>query len=733
MTSSDSDTEIRRTLVSIAQAPPGGVELPQPPTIMASSCQTCAKRKVKCDKASPRCSSCRKAGFDCFYQAPHPRRRKRKFSVDISILERLHQYESILRQHNLLPDSESQPSETARGSGAALITEPVSLHWNIPSEASPEGKLLVGKGGQPRYTDSILWRKLRDQFEEDLQLTSDDDDDEDAVEDAHHLEATPDLFPGAFLAVTSPYHRLSRYHPSHDEAMLLWNIYCENVEPIARIVHVPSTARMVEGVSRQPETSSKANECLLFAIYHFAVYSISDEECVEKFGTQHSRTALLRRYHYGTQQALVNASFLKTTDMTVLQALLLFLASSMHTYDSHTFWILTGVALRIGQRIGLHRDGEKLGLPPFEVQMRRRMFCQLLPLDGLASHMSGVTGVSAVPEGWDTLQPLNINDDQIWPGMTETPKEQKGATDMIFFLSRLTSAKLIAMASKLKDEKAGDELMSKAKSEVEEAFIRYCDVVNPLHFITASMARAGLTAMQLRIKLPKVRNNTATLEERRELFQLAMKVLETDIATHTQSVFLKRYQWHVQPFYLWGSWDALIIVLSTLYKNGCLQNGLLSPAETGEAWKKLEQIYRDHHGELIESKRALHTTFGRLTMRAWDVRQPFQNGIPEPSFITALRGRSIRRQGQTTETPMNPTRMPSAEFSFPVPEPAASSSHVQQSQPPSEMGMNWTAEDFNFEANAADFDWMFWDQLVSGGGGSQGRGDSAPGSQQDPV
>ncbi|KAK4163905.1 hypothetical protein QBC43DRAFT_318902 [Cladorrhinum sp. PSN259] len=716
----------RRTPALIAQAPPEGLGPPPPPILMAYSCQTCAKRKVRCDKVSPKCSSCRKAGFDCTYPAPQPRRRKRQFRVDITILEKIEQYERILREHDLLPSSGravTPPASTPSSSVAPFkpSTEPVLAHWNNADEQMPEGKLLVGKGGQPRYTDSSLWRKLRDQFEGDLQLSSDDEQSEE--EDINDHAAPPDPFPGAFLAVGNTYQNLLRYHPSHEEAVVLWNIYRENVEPISRTLHAPSTTQIVETVSRQPGEASRAHEALVFAIYHFAVFSLSEEECTEKFGAEpgQSRTALLRRYQYATQQALVNASFLKTADMTVLQALVLFLASSIYTYDSHTFWILTGVSMRIGQRIGLHRDGEKLGLPPFEVQMRRRIFCQLLPLDGLASHMSGIAGVFTVPDGWDTLPPLNINDDQIWPGMTETPVEQKGATDMIFFLSRLCCGKLLAKATKIANEKDGIQFLAEAKSEIEETYIRYCDVVNPLHFIAVTMARSSLTAMELRSKLPKVKQNQATDAERRELFQIAMRILEADIATHTQDVFLKRFWWHVRPFYIWGSWDALIVVLSTLYRSGHLGNDdghLLSPAEVDEAWKKMEQVYRDHHGELIESKRALHTTFGRLTLRAWSVRRSLQNGIPEPAFITALRGRAVRRQGNATDMPSS-TSGASGSSLLSQPTPSQVDSQLSAG-----MDITFTPEDFNFDANAPDFDWMFWDQMVAGGNDSGGQAES---------
>lgn len=137
---------------------------------------------------------------------------------------------------------------------------------------------------------------------------------------------------------------------------------------------------------------------------------------------------LMSRYQSAVIQALVNASWLKTTAMSILQAYTLFLIALRTQIDSHTFWILTGIAIRLAQRMGLHRDGESLGLPPFEVQMRRRLFWQLLPLDGYAGRTSG-TGISISPNSWDTKQPLNINDDQIFPGMAQPPCEQRGASE----------------------------------------------------------------------------------------------------------------------------------------------------------------------------------------------------------------------------------------------------------------------------------------------------------------
>lgn len=169
---------------------------------------------------------------------------------------------------------------------------------------------------------------------------------------------------------------------------------------------------MVDSASQHPETASKTEECLLFAIYHAAVFSMPEEDCANYF--KQKRGAMIQQYHHAARQALVNASFLRTTELSVLQALFLFLLPTGYSYDPHTYWILIGIASRIGQRIGLHQDGDKLGLPPFEVEMRRRLFCQVFPLDFRAGQSAG-TDFMGLPVSWDTRPPLNINDDQIWP------------------------------------------------------------------------------------------------------------------------------------------------------------------------------------------------------------------------------------------------------------------------------------------------------------------------------
>ncbi|KAI1484853.1 putative C6 transcription factor [Biscogniauxia mediterranea] len=430
--------------------------------------------------------------------------------------------------------------------GQATAQETISLNWNEP-ETSRAGKLLAGQG---RSRLSHRQQSRVSHVEEDEEVAED----QDLVLFDMYGESTPDPLTGAFIGSQRG---LLRYHPTHEKAMALWETHIGNVEPLCKILHIPSTAKMVETASREPDIASNAEECLLFGIQ--------------------PRTMLTQQYHLATRQALINASFPRTIEISVLQALGLFFMPCRYVYDSHTFRILTGVAVRTGQRKGLHKDGAKLGLPPFDVQMRRRLFNQRLPLDGNAGQMAG-TGISIMPDAWDTRRPLNINDDQIWPGMTEMPEEQRGAAEMFFCLSRSY-------------------------------------IFDPLHFLTIGLARSGITAMRPRVRLPKIRSRNAIDAEQTEVFQLAQKIIDTVMAAYAHAG-LKKYRWYVKPLFLWGTWDALIFILTMPWKR-C---NLLSRAEIDNTWCKIEQVYCNHE-EMLESKRALYVASGK----------------PEPTFIAILR------------------------------------------------------------------------------------------------
>jgi hypothetical protein len=572
---------------------------------------------------------------------------------------------------------------------------------HVKSSASKTGDILTGQG-RLQHIDSHTWHNLSD--DETQHISDYEEEDEMTPNDASVTGViTPDPLTGAFLGVQQ---NLLQYHPSHADAMVMWKTYTENVEPLCKVLHVPSTDEMVGSISQRPATASETDECLLFAIYYAAIFSITEEECFKRLG--HARSILMEQFHFAARQALVNASFLKTTSITVLQALHLFLLSSRQAYDPHTYWILTGISARIGQRIGLHQDGEKLGLPPFDVELRRRLFYQVFPHDCRVSQFAGIDFVS-LPAAWDTKPPLNINDNQIWPGMTESPVEQKAATDMIFCLSRIYVGRSLAKLGKpidsaapwtLPDSHEAEKAISAAENELEERFIRYCDIVDPLHFLTVGLARSGMTAMRLKIRLSKIRDQNATDEERVHLFMLAQKTLDTDAAIHGHGG-ISRFQWHIKPFFFWGTRDSFIYVLTILLKR-C---DLLSPGEIEAAWNSIAQLYQ-HHDELFNGKQALNVALRRLSLKAWDSYKK-TSSAPEPYFISTLR--SLREKREKRQNPRGTLICPTLDATLSTGPPPASDINTSLGSLSNSIGLD-ISQHLNFDVD----DWLFWDELIQG-------------------
>ncbi|KAK7943485.1 uncharacterized protein PG986_012598 [Apiospora aurea] len=437
---------------------------------------------------------------------------------------------------------------------------------------------------------------------------------------------------------------------NHRDAQKLWTLHVSNVEPLCKILHIPTAAKMVEEVTLRPANATKEEECLLFAIYHFAVFSMSDEECLYEFGE--ARSILLLRYRFALRQALVNASWLKTTDMLVLQALVLYLIASRLTSDPHTYWIMTGVAVGIAQRMGLHRDGEETELSPYDVEMRRRLFWQVIPLDGYAGQLCG-TSISLPPNSWETKQPLNINDGQIWPGMTEEPVAQEGPTEMIFCLVKAQLSNLynrtgVKMASfgptvDLKPGAELDKIIDEVEGAIEIKYLRYCDIGNPLHFLLLGNVRSAANAVRLRSRLSRLATRTdASDHEMRDLCALADKIIETDSALY-RNPSVRGFRWKIDSLFIW---DALKCVLMGLSRPG------FYPATTGEldaAWDKIAEVY-SNHGEITEARRgAMQAIVGKATLRVWEANPPSLATASEPTFITMLRSRHQKKKADVPE------------------------------------------------------------------------------------
>jgi hypothetical protein len=112
-------------------------------------------------------------------------------------------------------------------------------------------------------------------------------------------------------------------HPDPILILRLWQTFLDNVNPLTKILHVPTVQKELFDAGSSIENLSKSMEALMFSIYATAITSMSKEECQAMFGE--TKSLLQAKYQFATKQALLKAEFLKSSDLVVLQAYVLFL------------------------------------------------------------------------------------------------------------------------------------------------------------------------------------------------------------------------------------------------------------------------------------------------------------------------------------------------------------------------------------------------------------------------
>lgn len=475
---------------------------------------------------------------------------------------------------------------------------------------------------------------------------------------------------------------------------------------------MPSTFVTLQDAATRPGNICKATEALIFAIYHMVLTVINDAECQRTFGKP--KSVLQRKYHDAAEQALVNANFIRTTELPVLQAYIMFLVSVRDQYDSYLFWILTGIAIRIAQKMGLDRTESEKNINPFDEQMRRRLWWQLVPLDNFAAQLSGMSGIS-VSGSWNAQSPMNINDEDIWPNMTEIPKQKKGATDMIFFLTRVDICKCLRSKSqvprsddtstsgtiyqrnwKMWNARGFRELQSaiqEIEDHFEENYIRYCDYMNPLHAVAMYHMRLVVCSLRLRLHLERAKSKSLSTADRKQISSLATTVLKYDITSHND-ITLSRHLWHLDGFF---QLDPLIWILHEL----CHEQSMLPVAET---WEVIQQTY-ECHPELTAQKRALHLALGRVMLKAWRIsRKTGMRDEPEPACIGAIQ-KTFRLECDTLSSRPNSAGIVR-------PEDTAGMDH--------DLTYQFQMMEESDDSTNYQIDWAFWDQLLQDSEPAQG-------------
>jgi len=193
------------------------------------------------------------------------------------------------------------------------------------------------------------------------------------------------------------------------------------------------------------------------------------------------------------------------------------------TMNPRTLFCLTGIAVRIAQRLGMSQDGTVYGLLPIEVEIRRRLWWQIILIDGRVAEISGA-GPSLITYQWSTKIPSNINDSDLFPDTRDSPKERPGITEALFVRLRAESLQITSQLRassepfSAKERKIGD-----FQQRIQREYLVHCDPSIPFHLMCIMFARAAFYKLRLGLRHPHMmakRGEIMSSGEKESLFVL---------------------------------------------------------------------------------------------------------------------------------------------------------------------------------------------------------------------
>ncbi|KAK1966845.1 fungal-specific transcription factor [Colletotrichum sublineola] len=574
------------------------------------ACSLCARRKVKCDKADP-CSNCDKAKARCLYEVPiQPRPRKR--AADEDLLGRLAAYEELMREHNIDYSQYAHTWITTGPHGQVKEHDSASPVSTLPT-VSQDSSWTQAQKEIPKETERCLWASLPSELRYPPYQSLRRKDDEIKY---------PELSMHDLLSSSQP--GISQLHPEPRQIYRLWQIFVESVNPLLKIVHVPTLQQRVLDASWNPSGASKPLAAMLFAIYTLAITSTSTDECVLVFGE--TKVALSTRYRHAAFRALVEAEFLTTRDFEVLQALVLFLFSDPNSELTST---LTGAAIRIGQKMGLHRHKADPKISAFDGEMRVRLWWQLYGIDS-RTRAAGRSPQPSAGEFGNVCLPLNVNDADLHPEMTELPIEHTGPTEMSCVLMKFEVTNWIRSSARaavfldfisqgtargMKQTELQDKAIDELEARYHEKFLRHLDNNVPLHALTYAMAKIAIAGMRCKIHNPRGQawgSGEALMSREKSdvLFESILTWLEMlDLAL--RSKFSSHLITHMTTKY---TMDAYIYMISDLRRR-------CSGERVALAWRLVEKLYEEYPEMIQDGQNPFFAAPGDLTLEAWEARR----------------------------------------------------------------------------------------------------------------
>ncbi|KAF9892792.1 hypothetical protein FE257_000381 [Aspergillus nanangensis] len=530
-------------------------------------------------------------------------------------------------------------------------------------KTSPEGGIQNDHPLEENNEGSSKWSAYYQEYQTTdamLHGSSDEESDRPTIHQAFDTMFSDTVgFP--FIAGGSPVN-ITGSHPSTIQIIQLWQIYIDNINPLLRISHAPTLQGQIIEAGADLSKVSKEFEALMFGIYIISIDSMVEEEVSRIFGE--GKHVLTTKYRQATEQSLINAGFMRSSDLKVLQGYLLYLIAIFRYIDPRSMFCLIGIAVRIATRLGLHRDGAQFAFSPLETELRRRLWWQIVALDKRIAEITGSPITALSSSGTDCRLPLNVNDMDLHVSAKEPPPPLVGATEMSFCLTRIE----ITLAASPTGIRPNPSIINTPESKysshtphnipantktpstsynldtytayMESTYLNHCDPKIPIQLFTLMMTRISLCKLRAFNFICRDKSSTmdSNPDDRDAAFLDAIQMLEYDNVIYS-TANLRRFLWYTKmqmpiPGYIFLANELCHRVMD----ESCER-----------AWKAIFENH-ERRGLVWNLQSQMHMALGHMLLKAWGSREQaeLQRGkaLETPRLVALLRQRVSQKSAK---------------------------------------------------------------------------------------
>ncbi|KAJ5950623.1 Transcription factor [Penicillium vulpinum] len=517
------------------------------------SCLRCHAHKIKCDKRSP-CNRCTRQSVTCQYPGPNRIKRqppKKSMANLAAQLEKLEQtIGAIINERPTSLNGQAQGLSTSSPAPNGR-SDPIPLSSQLVAADRPAHQGFFGKDG--RYINEPLLSRVLEK-EQELQSAI-------GTPSSASSPRRPPVLRGDGLFTKPPLAQIDPLDlfPSRWQAVSLWQTFLSRVDPLVKVIHVPTAQSRIFAAINRPQTACADVRALLYAIFFAATTTLLSDD------TQNEVLfADLRRYQQGLEFSLYYSEFLDAPTLASLQAMVIYQACFRFSNSGRSGWTLHGVTIRAAQSIGLQRDGKYFKLPQLECELRRRTWWHIQSADVRVAEDHGLS----VPENdhGDTGIPLNIDDQSLSDTNIATPVvSQNRWTEMTFSLIVIEINRgRPALFRSLVGAADPERLIAEFKGAIEEKYLRHSDPDIPIQRFGFLLGWLLLIKTEVCIRQKQLQSQgpaASSLDYKlvQDTLAQACYGVEIDLEMHNNEI-LRGFRWlmmtftqyHLLTFILWS-------------------------------------------------------------------------------------------------------------------------------------------------------------------------------------